>query len=502
LVEANGVLEWVRLRELKVGMKIVCVSSAKSLGMQCKGVDTTTINQGEKAHGFEAMFMGSGLDQSAWLKAAMKLSDAKDTATCITRKIKESLASNFQVRIQIATANQESSIDTESPLSSLMRCLQSKEAYAASARSQLLQNATSGERIFALTTATRLELSGVSSATSAIWLPDTLERHLGPVSLLNTSEFMSERIIAIEATGFEEVFDMEVEHTGNFIANGMVTHNTRWHEDDLIGRILKNRGKYGLRVRSVTLPALKEDDGKKDPIGRQPGEALWPERWPVEVLERRKKISSIWWSALYQGRPAAEGTNEFPEEYFKNIWLNDDEWPERYPLLSASYLDPSKAKNDKRDDYQALVYVGYHNGHILVESDIDRIPVTKMLRKWVQWDRERRPKISGCEGNAFQELLIGEYNDVCKEEGYNHDRPECITNSISKVVRIRRVGPWLSRGLLKFKRTRSNELLIEQLKEFPNGGKDDGPDALDGALRLLLKLLGKDFEESVTETPA
>jgi predicted phage terminase large subunit-like protein len=277
---------------------------------------------------------------------------------------------------------------------------------------------------------------------------------------------------------------------------------TRWHEDDLIGRILKNRDKYGLRVRSVTLPAMKEDDGKPDPCGRKPGEALWPERWPTQVLERRKKVSSIWWSALYQGRPAAEGTNEFPEEYFKNIWLNEDEWPERYPLLSASYLDPSKAKNDKRDDYQALVYVGYHNGHIIVDSDIDRIPVTKLLRKWVAWDRERRPKISGCEGNAFQELLIGEYSDVCREEGYNHDVPECVINSISKLVRIRRVGPWLSRGLLKFRKSVSNELLIQQLKEFPNGGKDDGPDALDGALRLLVKLLGKEFEESVTETPA
>ena len=345
----------------------------------------------------------------------------------------------------------------------------------------------------------------------------------------------------------QKVYDIQVATNANFFANGCLVHNclltiddylkdakaayskgerdkqwdwflaaastrlapggklvmlcTRWHSDDLIGRILEHRSKYGLRVRSVTLPALKEDDGKVDPCGRQPGEALWPEQWPVEVLERRKKTSDVWWSALYQGRPSSEGINEFPAEYFANIWLSEEEWPEKYPLLSASYLDPSKAKNEK-SDYQAIVYVGYHNGSILVDSSIDRLPTSKMLARWVEWDRERRPKISGCEGNAFQELLIGEYSSVCSELGYAHDDPVCVINTIAKLVRIRGIGPWLSRGLLKFRRTASNELLVQQLKEVPNGGHDDGPDALAGALKLLLRLLGDAFEQNVTESLA
>jgi phage terminase large subunit-like protein len=77
-----------------------------------------------------------------------------------------------------------------------------------------------------------------------------------------------------------------------------------------------------------------------------------------------------------------------------------------------------------------------------------------------------------------------------------------VINTIAKLVRIRGIGPWLSRGLLKFRRTASNELLVQQLKEVPNGGHDDGPDALAGALKLLLRLLGDAFEQNVTESLA
>jgi len=322
-------------------------------------------------------------------------------------------------------------------------------------------------------------------------------------SLLTIDDYLKDAKAAYSKGERDKQWDWFLAAASTRLAPGgkLVMLCTRWHSDDLIGRILEHRSKYGLRVRSVTLPALKEDDGKVDPCGRQPGEALWPEQWPVEVLERRKKTSDVWWSALYQGRPSSEGINEFPAEYFANIWLSEEEWPEKYPLLSASYLDPSKAKNEK-SDYQAIVYVGYHNGSIIVDSSIDRLPTSKMLARWVEWDRERRPKISGCEGNAFQELLIGEYSSVCSELGYAHDDPVCVINTIAKLVRIRGIGPWLSRGLLKFRRTASNELLVQQLKEVPNGGHDDGPDALAGALKLLLRLLGDAFEQNVTESLA
>jgi predicted phage terminase large subunit-like protein len=80
----------------------------------------------------------------------------------------------------------------------------------------------------------------------------------------------------------------------------------RMHEDDLQGRLeerMRAGGEYD-RWTVLELPAFAEDD---DPLGRAPGEALWPERFPAEALDRRRaNMIARDWSALYQQRPVAE----------------------------------------------------------------------------------------------------------------------------------------------------------------------------------------------------
>jgi predicted phage terminase large subunit-like protein len=76
---------------------------------------------------------------------------------------------------------------------------------------------------------------------------------------------------------------------------------TRWREDDLAGRILANPNEDGEAWTGVSLPAIAEGG---DPLGRQPGEALWPQQYPIERLRAIKAdIGSYWFEALYQGRP-------------------------------------------------------------------------------------------------------------------------------------------------------------------------------------------------------
>ncbi len=83
---------------------------------------------------------------------------------------------------------------------------------------------------------------------------------------------------------------------------------TRWHEDDLIGRLLGQMAKgEGDHWDVVSLPAIAEDEN--DALGRKIGEPLWPERFPLEALERIKRaVGSYVWASLYQQRPyASEG---------------------------------------------------------------------------------------------------------------------------------------------------------------------------------------------------
>jgi hypothetical protein len=86
---------------------------------------------------------------------------------------------------------------------------------------------------------------------------------------------------------------------------------TRWHQDDLAGRLVReNRGE---NWHVLSLPAIAEVDESF----RRAGEPLWKEKFPLEVLEQiRISVGGAVWASLYQQRPAAaEGT------VFKTEWL-------------------------------------------------------------------------------------------------------------------------------------------------------------------------------------
>jgi predicted phage terminase large subunit-like protein len=99
----------------------------------------------------------------------------------------------------------------------------------------------------------------------------------------------------------------------------IVLIQTRWHEDDLIGRITDPSNPFyneteAERWSMVDLPALAEDN---DLLGRKPGEALWPERFDVKFLESQKRTDPRGFMALYQGRPTPEDGVFFRAEMLK-----------------------------------------------------------------------------------------------------------------------------------------------------------------------------------------
>ena len=263
---------------------------------------------------------------------------------------------------------------------------------------------------------------------------------------------------------------------------------TQWNSDDLIGRIEKRKDELDIRVRSITLQALREGTEVKDPLGRAEGEALWPERWPAEVMERRKRQAGHWWHSIYQGNPKGSSMANWPESYFSNIFADDVDFPEPTDcLISASFLDPSKGKNSRKGDYQAQIWIGYKNGLFFVDSDIERKPIPKMVRDFVLFNRERKTAFVGLEANAWQDLLADDYWEVCQDIEYNADKPELVNQTTNKTVRIERLGKWLNQRLLRFRKSASNELLIKQMQEFPYGQHDDGPDALEACMALLCR---------------
>lgn len=90
---------------------------------------------------------------------------------------------------------------------------------------------------------------------------------------------------------------------------------TRWSEDDLIGRLLRRAADGGEQWEYIALPAIA---GYDDPIGREPGEPLWPERYSVEDLAQiRKAVGEYWWSALYLQSPSPLEGGIFKRHWWK-----------------------------------------------------------------------------------------------------------------------------------------------------------------------------------------
>lgn len=87
-------------------------------------------------------------------------------------------------------------------------------------------------------------------------------------------------------------------------AGAIIVIQTRWHEDDLAGKLLADAidgGEFAPGWEVLSFPALAEEG---DALGRAPGQALWPVRFPERRLQEiRTTVGPNWWEALYQQRP-------------------------------------------------------------------------------------------------------------------------------------------------------------------------------------------------------
>jgi predicted phage terminase large subunit-like protein len=177
--------------------------------------------------------------------------------------------------------------------------LRAEHALSASSRPPRTTCPPTGAGNFALTIATIAKRFEGFSATPATSLSATEKLRPSCSPLLSTYEITGDAVVEVIERGIEDVFDVEIERTGNFIAGGLVSHNTRWHEDDLAGRLLAEQARGGDRWRVLELPARGED-----------GAALWPEKHDRAALEQVERVVGPYaWQALYQQRPApAEGS--------------------------------------------------------------------------------------------------------------------------------------------------------------------------------------------------
>jgi predicted phage terminase large subunit-like protein len=217
---------------------------------------------------------------------------------------------------------------------------------------------------------------------------------------------------------------------------------------------------------------------------------LWPERESLyELMALRETIGEAAFLAEKQGVPADARTCEWPEECFgPAVWFDD--WPAT--SLRVVALDPSKG-NSERGDYSAYVMLGAGFDNLLyVDADLARRDVTQMIDDGLAIARRFRPDAFVVETNQFQELIKDELERKSAEQNlalalYG------LVHGDNKVLRIRKLTPLLRTRRFRFKSSsRGAQLLVDQLRNFPFGQYDDGPDALEMAVQMLCRLQSTD----------
>jgi len=128
-----------------------------------------------------------------------------------------------------------------------------------------------------------------------------------------------------------------VAYTRLMPGGAIVIIQTRWHEDDLAGRLLREHASENWDV--LNLPAMAE----QDEAFRKEGEALWPQRFSIEILNQiREAIGESAWTSLYQQRPApAEGA------IFKRSWWQFYRQVPEFPQIVQSWDTAFKKGSEK-----------------------------------------------------------------------------------------------------------------------------------------------------------
>lgn len=230
-------------------------------------------------------------------------------------------------------------------------------------------------------------------------------------------------------------------------------------------------------------------------------ELLWPEKEDLyELMRMRVEEGRTAFEREKQNSPIDPERCEWPEEYFDHhIWFR--EWPRNLALRTLA-LDPSKGADARHGDYSAFVVVGIdEHGLVYIEADMARRPTPQIVSDAVALCHRFHPHSFGVEANQFQDLLADEIAAEFRRQKRRSTRPCAIHNHTNKLVRIRRLGPYLAQRRLRFNaRSAATRLLVDQLRDFPLGDHDDGPDALEMALRLAEELFrGRGTDDGLGE---
>lgn len=302
-------------------------------------------------------------------------------------------------------------------------------------------------------------------------------------NILLVDDAFKDRAEASSATIRNSVWDWYTSTLYTRLApgGGIVVIGTRWHTDDLMGRLLAAdaRGE-GDHWKVIEFPAIAEHDEPH----RKCGEALHPERYPLEALERIKRaIGSRDWEALYQQHPVPDGGSTFKAEWIKHWSASTlpamdtviESWDMTFKGSDASDFVVGQVWGKKGADFFLLDQA---------RGRWDFVHTLSMVRLLSQnhpkaWTKLVEEKANGAAVMSTLHSTVGGFVPIVPKE--------------SKEARAFAITPLFESGNVYLPPLETDWVhrdLIPELMQFPSGAHDDQVDAMTQALTYLKGFAG------------
>jgi predicted phage terminase large subunit-like protein len=255
---------------------------------------------------------------------------------------------------------------------------------------------------------------------------------------------------------------------------------TRWHSDDLIGRILQN---FPEQWEYIEIPAIAEAG---DLLGRTPGEALFPERYPIEkLLELKETLGGIFFQALFQQKPVDESKKMTDSRWIKTVQekdihyqvMQDVQWARVWDLAATEgggdYTVGSKLGHTKKHNHTYIANV--------FRKQLSPGQVEEKVREFAIQD--------GVDVKIYIEQEPGSSGIALIDHYKRNVLPEFTVEAVPAVNnKLVRAQPFLaaaeSGNVSKFEGV-WNETWDKEFDSFPGGENDDQVDTVGAGYQKL-----------------
>lgn len=267
-----------------------------------------------------------------------------------------------------------------------------------------------------------------------------------------------------------------------------------WYETDLVTR-LKPKAKLVLICqrlarndlagylidRNIANPTrrqrvlkLQMEAGADDPLGREPGERLWPEWFTAEMVTDAKR-DDYKWRTLYQQEPPSD----------TGAWVSPSEIRvvDIVPANLTRYLLTDLALSVNKGDFSVHMVVGVSDKHDIYIEDVwrDRVSIEVTVDKHLQLVQTYSPSESLIDDDNAAKVYVQLLARLARERGVSVPWKMLPMRGQDKETRAAPLRGWFKRGKVLLKAADWNKWLTNELLAFPNAmgqGVDDGVDAM------------------------